>query len=83
VEKSIYSEDYQRLVLVLRNVRNEAAVTQVELAARLGVHQSFVSKYENLDRRIDVAELRAVCVALGVSLRSVIDRWERAEPPPP
>jgi DNA-binding XRE family transcriptional regulator len=52
VEKSIYSAEYQRLCSLLRELRHEACLTQVQVAARLGVPQSFVSKYESGERRL-------------------------------
>ncbi len=54
----------------------ERGFTQEELAKKLKVPQSFVSKYESGERRIDLVELRLVCCALGVSLPSIIKRWE-------
>jgi len=54
------------------------------VAAGLGVPQSFVSKYEAGERRLDVVELRHVAGALGgalgVSLRNVLDRLDGQEP---
>ncbi len=40
-----------------RRARLEAGLTQVEVAARLGKHQSFVAKSEPGERRVDVVEL--------------------------
>ncbi len=74
VEKSIYSAEYQRLCAVLRQLRRDAGLTQVEVAARLDVPQSFVSKYESGERRLDVIELRHVAEALGVTLAEVVGR---------
>jgi len=76
VEKSIYSAEYQRLCSLLRQLRHEAGLTQVQVAARLGVPQSFVSKYESGERRLDVVELGHVAGALGVSLREMLERLE-------
>jgi transcriptional regulator with XRE-family HTH domain len=76
VEKSIYSAEYQRLCAVLRELRREAGLTQVQVAARLDVPQSFVSKYESGERRLDVIELRHVARVLGVSLQIVLERLE-------
>jgi transcriptional regulator with XRE-family HTH domain len=59
-----------RLQAVLRDLRQEKGVTQTELALRLSRPQSFVSKYETGERRLDVLELREVCGALGVSFVS-------------
>jgi len=79
VEKSIYSAEYQRLCSLLRQLRHEAGLTQVQVAARLGVPQSFVSKYESGERRLDVVELGHVAGVLGVSLRDVLDRLDGRE----
>lgn len=62
---------------LLRELRTEGGLTQVELAERLDEPQSFVSKYESGERRLDVLELREVCNALGISLIDFIDRLER------
>ncbi|MCC9710203.1 helix-turn-helix domain-containing protein [Streptomyces sp. MNU76] len=74
MEKSIYSAEYQRLCTLLRELRREAGLTQVQVAAELDVPQSFVSKYESGERRLDVIELRHVARALGVPLRVVLER---------
>jgi transcriptional regulator with XRE-family HTH domain len=74
VEKSIYSEEYQRLCALLRTLRREAGLTQTQVAARLEVPQSFVSKYETGERRLDVIELRHVAEALDTVLETVIAR---------
>lgn len=76
MEKSIYSAEYQRLCAVLRELRREAGLTQVQVAARLDVPQSFVSKYESGERRLDVIELRHVAQVLGVPLQIVLERLE-------
>ncbi|MFG2377602.1 helix-turn-helix domain-containing protein [Streptomyces sp. NPDC048504] len=77
VEKSIYSAEYQRLCALLRALRLEAGMTQVQVAAELDVPQSFVSKYESGERRLDVIELRYVARTLGVSMRVVLERLEQ------
>jgi transcriptional regulator with XRE-family HTH domain len=66
MEKSIYSHDYRLFLRLLRDARRQAGVTQTELANRLGRTQSFVSKCERGERRIDVVELRKFCNALEV-----------------
>lgn len=72
VEKSLYSEQYQQLCAVLRELRRGAGLTQVQVAKRLDVPQSFVSKYESGERRLDVVELRHVAEAIGTTLEAVI-----------
>jgi transcriptional regulator with XRE-family HTH domain len=51
---------------LLVEARKRAGITQYEIAARLGRPQSFVSKYERGERRLDVLEFREVADALGI-----------------
>lgn len=76
VEKSIYSVEYQQLCALLRELRREAGLTQVDVAERLDVPQSFVSKYESGERRLDVIELRHVAAAIGTTLQAIIERLD-------
>ena len=47
----------QMLLRLLRDIRREASLRQVELAKRLGKPQSFVSKYESGERRLDLLDI--------------------------
>lgn len=51
-------------------------MTQVEVAKRLQVPQSFVSKYESGERRLDVIELRHVADALQVPPGALLERFD-------
>lgn len=51
---------------------------QSDLAALLGKPQSFVSKYESGERRLDILELRHVCRAIGIELSVFIARLEKS-----
>lgn len=53
---------------LLRAERLRAGLKQSELALRLGVPQSFVSKYETGERRLEFSEVQSICAALGLSL---------------
>ena len=53
------STDEQVFLGRLRQARKDAGLTQVEVARRLGRTQSFVTKAERGERRLDVVELRA------------------------
>lgn len=64
---SIYADEYRDLIAKLVEARKEAGETQVELAAKLGVTQPFISKYERCERRLDVVEYFKICEAIGVS----------------
>jgi transcriptional regulator with XRE-family HTH domain len=72
VEKSIWTEEYRQLCVLLQRLRREAGLTQVEVAERLDVPQSFVSKYESGERRLDVIELRHVAEAIETTLDSIV-----------
>lgn len=76
MEKPRHTADYRRLCGVLRQLREEAELTQTEVANRLRVPQSFVSKYEAGDRRLDVIELRHVLDALGVRPGTFLERLD-------
>lgn len=62
---------------LLREMRLEAGLRQQDVADRLGGPQSFVSKYESGERRLDIAELHRVCLAIGTTLPSFVVRLER------
>jgi transcriptional regulator with XRE-family HTH domain len=68
----------EQLQTLLRQVRTEAGLTQTDVAQRLGQPQSFVSKYESGERRLDILELRDVCQVTGISLPDFIRRLEQA-----
>jgi transcriptional regulator with XRE-family HTH domain len=52
--------------------RTKANITQSDLAKKLKKPQSFVSKYENGERRLDVVEFIAVCKALGIDAKKIL-----------
>jgi transcriptional regulator with XRE-family HTH domain len=69
-----------RLLEMLAAHRIAANLSQEEIARRLGRPQSFVSKYELGERRLDVVELLEVCAALGVDVRYVIRELLKVAP---
>ena len=68
----------QRLASLLRNIRTEAELTQGQVASRIGQTQSYVSKYETGEQRLDLIELEAVCKATGISLIEFVRRYLEA-----
>jgi transcriptional regulator with XRE-family HTH domain len=78
--KSIHSGDYKTFLAVLKRARERADLTQEDVAKRLGTTQTFVSKCERGERRIDVIELRAFCGAFGITLRQFLGMLERNLP---
>lgn len=77
MRKSIYTRRYRVFTQLLKDVRIEAAISQAELALKLGVAQPDVSKMETGDRRIDIVEAQLWCEALGISLETFAARLER------
>ena len=57
MDKSIHSKEYKVVLARLKKARLEAGLTQVQVANKLGHHQSYVSKIESGERRVDVVEL--------------------------
>jgi transcriptional regulator with XRE-family HTH domain len=78
MKKSIHSVEQKRLQSLLRQIRKEAGLRQSELADRLGKPQSFVSKYESGERRLDLIELNGICAGVGISLMDLVKRFESA-----
>lgn len=76
MDKSIYTDEYKTLTQLLRATREAAGVTQVELAKRLGQSQSYISKIELGDRRLDIVQLRTLLAAIGVKLVDFVVRYE-------
>ena len=60
MSKSLYSKEYRNVVTKLRAARTEANLTQSEVAQKLKKPQSYVSKIERGERRLDVTELATI-----------------------
>ena len=73
-------EGYDALLALLRQIRLDAKLRQVDLANRLGQPQSFVSKYESGERRLDILELRSLCKIAGITLEQFVVRLEQYLP---
>ncbi len=72
--KTLSSPLYRQFLVLMREARDKAGLSQVELAARLGRPQSFVSKYESGERRLDVAEFIEICRAMEVSAPKLLKK---------
>jgi transcriptional regulator with XRE-family HTH domain len=74
--ESHFDPKHRRVRTLLRNIRVEKGLRQIDIAERLGEDQSFVSKYENGERQLDFVEVAEVCEALGISLTDFVRRFE-------
>lgn len=62
---------------VLRNIRKEAEFTQSELAKKLSKPQSYISKYENGERRLDYIEVYEICHECGYNIEEFSRLYEK------
>lgn len=65
MRKSLYSSQESAFCALLIETRDKAGLTQADVAKRLKRPQSFVSKYEAGERRIDMIEFVTITRALG------------------
>ena len=63
---------YLEFVTRLRRARTARGLTQSQVASRLARPQSYVSKVETCERRLDLIEAAEWCVVLGISLEDVL-----------
>jgi transcriptional regulator with XRE-family HTH domain len=63
--KSTFTKRYEWFCEVLVDARRKKGLTQIQVADALGTPQSYVSKYESGERRLDVVEFIAVSAALN------------------
>ncbi len=47
------------------------------MAAKLDEPQSYVSRYESAEQRLDLIELHRICSVLGLTLKELVERFER------
>ena len=76
--KSSFTKEYKRFRHILVEARKAAGLTQTQLSEKLSRPQSYVSKYERGERRLDMIEFLEVIKALGADphaiFKSIVDR---------
>ena len=72
--RGLQPNPHTKLRQLLAKARDDANLKQAQVAALLNRPQSFVSKYENGERQLDVIEFIDVCKALGVSPSALIEQ---------
>jgi len=58
MNKSVYTKDYKQIIERLKTARIGAGLSQQEVADKLGKPQSYISKIESGERRLDVGEIK-------------------------
>lgn len=76
--KSVHSEPYSVFVALLVSARKKAGMRQIELAQKLHKPQSFVSKFECGERRLDVIEFITIMNALGADPLAILAEAAKA-----
>jgi len=74
LSKSLYSKRWDTLRSILKELRREAGLTQMEVARRLGRPQSLVAKIEAGDRKLDICQLIDYVQLLGADPVKVMRR---------
>ncbi len=72
MKKSQHTKKYAQLLAVLRQAREDAGLTQTQVARHFGAHASFVSKCESGERRIDPVELADFCRIYKVTISQIV-----------
>ena len=75
--KTIYSPIHEQMLELLLVARKKAGLTQVEAAALLGCRQTFLSKIERGERRVDVIEFIVICRAYKADPSGIIKTLSR------
>jgi len=72
--KSVFSTKYTRFRDLLVEARRSKRMTQADLAVRLGRKQSYVSKFERGERRLDIVEFLEIAEVLEVDVLRFIEQ---------
>jgi len=79
MDRTLRSAGHRALMEALKTARLDAGLTQTEVAQKLKRPQSFVAKYENGERKVEVVELAHIARAIGCSACGVLEQVESAE----
>lgn len=71
--RTIYTSEYKEIIERLRKARIEKGLTQLEVSNKLKRGQSFVSKIERRQRRLDVLEMKELASIYGLSVSKFYD----------
>jgi transcriptional regulator with XRE-family HTH domain len=74
VTKSVFTKRYQLFLSLLVEARQSKGLSQRDVAKKLKKIQSYVSKYERGERRLDVVEFLDVAKVLDADPHDIIDR---------
>ena len=75
--KSVFTKEYRTFLELLIQARLDQNVTQSVLAKKLKKPQSYVSKYESAERRLDIVETMSILKVLNSSLSNFCKEFEK------
>lgn len=75
MKRALHQPEYRRLIRFLRELRESSGVTQVALAKKLRATQTYVSRVERCERRLDTVEFVAWTAAMGHDPVRVLRRF--------
>ncbi|MNN64351.1 Helix-turn-helix domain protein [compost metagenome] len=76
--KAIYRREHEIFLQVLKRMRVESGMTQAQCSTALGRPQSFMSDVERGVRRLDIVQLRDLCLVLKTDLSIFSQTYEQA-----
>lgn len=71
--ESVHNNDYKKLVKRLKQARVDAGLSQQKVADELGKPQSYVSKIESGERRLDIIEVKALAKLYKKKLEDFVE----------
>lgn len=69
---SVYSKEYQTVIRHLKEIRVELSLSQFDVAKKMNKPQSYISKIERGERRIDIAELQEIASIYGKNVKDFL-----------
>lgn len=75
--KTIHTKEYKSFLEWLARKRQLAGLSQQQLADSLGKPQSYVSKYETGERRLDFLEVLDICIIIEADPSQFIEAYMR------
>lgn len=74
--KSVFTDRYRLFTQMLIQERCDKRITQTQLARMLKKPQSYVSKYENGERRLDIVEFLEIADCIGIDAAEFIKKLQ-------
>lgn len=74
VTKSVFTKRYKLFLSILTSIRQDRGLSQRALSKKLRKVETYVSKYERGERRLDIVEFLEIAKALGADPHEIINR---------